>query len=310
VSGLRGGLTGARIWTQGETEMASHRYMPGDLLIWLSFVTGLLVSLPASAAPFTTQRVMIPFVQKDGGVSQLDTMVLVPEGGRRFPLAVVSHGSPRYAYERDGMSPMRFDDMGQWLVSLGFAVAIPMRRGYGKSQGAWAEGFGSCAHPDYRDAGRASAQDIEAVITYMRRQVYVDANRVVLIGHSAGGWGSLAAASENPPGLVGAVLFAPGRGSLAPDEVCGADALAATAGLFGKTTHLPTLWIYSENDHYLSPRLARDLYNGFRATTDGPAEFIEEPNCSKDGHMLLFRCPDIWHTSVAAFLQRTVATTR
>jgi len=205
---------------------------------------------------------------------------------------------------------MRYDDIGQWLVSLGFAVAIPMRRGYGTSQGAWAEGFGSCAHPDYADAGRASAEDIEAVITYMRRQAYVDANRIVLIGQSAGGWGSLAVASEIPPGLVGAVLFAPGRGSLAADEVCGADALVAAAGLFGKTTHVPTLWIYSENDHYFSPKLARDLYDGFHAATDGPAEFIEEPRCSRDGHMLLFRCPDVWHTSVAAFLQKTVATTR
>jgi dienelactone hydrolase len=222
-----------------------QRYLPGDLLIWLSLVTALLRPLPASAASFVTQGVMIPFTQKGGSVLQLDTMVLIPEGRQRFPLAVVSHGSPRHAYQGAGMSPMRFDDMGQWLVHLGFAVAIPMRRGYGNSQGAWAEGFGSCANPDYADEGRASAQDIEAVITYMRRQAYVDANRIVLIGHSAGGWGSLAVASESPPGLVGAVLFAPGEGSRAPDEVCGSNALVAAAGLFGKTTHVSTLWIYS-----------------------------------------------------------------
>lgn len=290
--------------------MTSSRNRRGDLLFWLWFVTSLLVSLPAGAAAVTTQYVMIPFAQRDGSILQLDTKILIPDGRRPFPLAVVSHGSPRYAYKRAGMSPMRFDDMGQWLVSLGFAVAIPMRRGYGRSQGAWAEGFGSCAHPDYADAGRASAQDIEAVITYMRRQAYVDATRIVLIGQSAGGWGSLAAASETPPGLVAAVLFAPGRGSLAPDQVCGGDALVAAAGLYGKTTHVPTLWIYSENDHYFSPKLARDVYNGFHAAAGGSSEFIEEPSCSNDGHMLVYRCPDVWHTSVAAFLQKIRATTR
>jgi dienelactone hydrolase len=290
--------------------MTSQRYLLGGLLIWLSFVTSLLISLPASAASFVTQRVMIPFMQRDGSVLQLDTIVLIPEGRQRFPLAVVSHGSPRHAYQRARMSPMSFDDMGQWLVHLGFAVAIPMRRGYGNSQGAWAEGSGSCANPDYADAGLASAQDIEAVITYMRRQSYVDANRIMLIGHSAGGWGSLAVASESPPGLAGAVLFAPGRGSPAPDKVCGSNALVTAAGLFGKTTHVPTLWIYSENDHYFGPKLARDVYNAFHAATDGFAEFIEEPSCSNDGHMLVYRCPDVWHTSVAAFLQKTVAITR
>jgi hypothetical protein len=84
--------------------MTLQRYLPGGLLIWLSFITGLLAWLPASAASFATQGVMIPFTQKDGSVLELDTMVLTPEGRRRFPLAVVSHGSPRYAYQRAGMS--------------------------------------------------------------------------------------------------------------------------------------------------------------------------------------------------------------
>ncbi|MGH7114733.1 MAG: alpha/beta hydrolase family protein [Stellaceae bacterium] len=286
--------------------MTSQRYLSGGLLIWLWLVTTLLPSLPANAATFATQDVMIPFAQKDGNVLQLDTMVLIPEGHRRFPLAVVSHGSPRHAYQRAYMRPTYFADMGQWLVNLGFVVAIPMRRGYGKSQGAFAEGFGSCAYPDYADAGRASAKDIEAVVTYMDHQTYVDANRIVLIGHSAGGWGSLALASEGPPGLVAAVLFAPGRGSVWPGEVCGRNALVTAAGLFGKTTHVPTLWIYSENDHYFSPKLARSIYDAFHATTHGPADFIEEPSCSDEGHMLVRRCPDVWHASVAAFLQKTV----
>jgi predicted acyl esterase len=119
------------------------------LLIGLSLVTALLCPFPANAQTFATQDVMIPFAQKDGSVLQLDTMIFIPEGQRRFPLAIVSHGSPRSAYARPGMSPSFFTYTAQWLVNLGFAVAIPMRRGYGKSQGTWAEGFGPCKDPDY-----------------------------------------------------------------------------------------------------------------------------------------------------------------
>jgi dienelactone hydrolase len=286
--------------------LKKQHFHRGGSLIWLALAANLLTSFPAIAASFTTENVMIPFAQTGGSTVQLDTMILVPEGHQRFPLAVVSHGSPRRASDRANMSPTAFADMGKWLIDQGFAVAIPMRRGYGKSQGAWVEGFGSCQDPDYAKGGRASAQDIEAVIAYMRRQSYIDPNHVVLIGHSAGGWGSLAAASESPAGLVAAVLFAPGRGSTSPDEVCGGNALATAAGEFGKTTHVPTLWLYSENDHFFGAKVANDMYGAFHANTVGLAEFIETPSCSSDGHMMVRRCPENWQATVAAFLKKAV----
>lgn len=233
-------------------------------------------------------------------------MLLVPDSPGRHPLVVISHGSPRHEADRAGMSPAYFIDMGKWLVDQGFAVAIPMRRGYGLSQGSWAEGYRSCKDPDYARAGRASAQDIEAVVSYMWSQKYIDASHIVLVGHSAGGWGSIAAASESPPGVVAVVAFAPGRGSLTPDEVCGGNALVAAAGLFGTTTSMPTLWTHSENGHFFSPKLASDIFEAFHATTHGAAEFIESPSCGNDGHMLIRRCPDAWHSIVAAFLQKAV----
>jgi dienelactone hydrolase len=273
------------------------------LTFWVPVFFGTFGSPPAVAARFTTQEMTIAFTQTDKSVLQLATLVLIPETGGRFPLAVVSHGSPRHDYDRARMAPTDLLSVGKWLIDQGYAVAIPMRRGYGLSNGQWAEGFGSCQSPDYARAGRASAQDIEAVISYMRGQSFVDASRVILIGHSAGGWGSIAAASETPPGVVAVVAFAPGRGSLAPDEVCGGgDALISAAHLFGTTTRIPTLWIYSDNDHFFSPKLARSIFDAFRATTHGTAEFVESPSCSLDGHMLLNRCPDAWHSVTAAFL--------
>jgi dipeptidyl aminopeptidase/acylaminoacyl peptidase len=138
---------------------------------------------PTMAAAFKTQYITIPFTQADGSILHLQSMVLIPDFGGRFPLAVIGHGSPRHDYDRAREAPGDFLSAGRWLLDQGYAVVIPMRRGYGQSQGVWAEGFGSCQNPDYVRAGRASAQDIEAVVKYMRDQSFIDAGRNVLIGH-------------------------------------------------------------------------------------------------------------------------------
>jgi dienelactone hydrolase len=275
-----------------------------SVFVWIVLVTSLWS--PARAADYTKQDADIPFVDADGRTSQLHTQILIPEGRARSPLAVVSHGSPRRGSARATMSPDSFSDMGQWLVDRGYAVAIPMRRGYGKSAGPWVEGPGPCQNPDYVRSGHVSAQDLDAVIRYMRQQRYVDANRIVLIGHSAGGWASLADASESPPGVVAAILFAPGLGSFATDSVCGGDALPNAAAVFGKTTHIPTLWLYAENDHFFNPDMAHKTYDAFLSTSHSPARFVEKPECGKDGHMMVRRCPDAWHSDVADFLRQVV----
>ena len=42
----------------------------------------------------------------------------------------------------------------------GWAAAIVMRRGYGGSDGGWAETFGPCDNPNYIAAGKAGAADL------------------------------------------------------------------------------------------------------------------------------------------------------
>jgi dienelactone hydrolase len=276
------------------------------LTLWMLVLIGTSGSSSVMAVAFKTQYITIPFTEADGRILQLQTMVLFPDASGRFPLAVISHGSPRHDTDRARVAPGDFLSAGRWLLNQGYAVAIPIRRGYGQSQGVWAEGFGSCQNPDYVRAGRASAQDIEAVIRYMQDQSFIDAHRIVLIGHSAGGWASIAAASDNTPGVIAVIAFAPGRGSQVPDEVCGGDALATAAGIFGTTIRVPTLWIYSDNDHFFGPKLARSIFDDFRATTHSTAEFVDGPSCGPDGHMLVRICPDAWHSVVAAFLQKVV----
>jgi hypothetical protein len=105
--------------------------------------------------------------------------------------------------------------------------------------------------------------------------------------------------------VVTAIAFAPGRGSLATGQ-CGGDALVAAAGVFGTTVQVPSLWVYSENDQFFGPKFAMSIFDAFHATTHATAEFVHGPSCGQDGHMLLQRCPDAWHSIVATFLQKSV----
>ena len=146
---------------------------------------------------------------------------------------------------------------------MGFAVIIPMRRSYGNSEGDWAEGFGSCSHPMYLKAGLEGAKDLIAAVEYMKKLPYLDAGKVVLLGLSTGGFASLAAASIGFHGLLGVINFSGVRGTPKPDFICQEHLLIDAIGKYGSTSRVPTLWYYSENDHYIPERVARKMFDAY-----------------------------------------------
>jgi dienelactone hydrolase len=222
---------------------------------------------------------------------------------------VLSHGSPRNAQERKLAGRQRLAAQSAQFVKMGFAVAVPTRRGYGNSEGRWAESYGPCSNPDYYHAGLESARDLRAAIEAVSREPWVDSSRVVLAGQSAGGFGSVAASSLPLEGLLGVVNFAGGRGSLAPDEVCGESRLVEAMSRYGSAARVPELWIYSVNDRFFPPKLARRMYEAF-VGAGGAAEFVEAPAYGIDGHGYFARAMEDWSPRVAAFMRRIGALPR
>ena len=162
----------------------------------------------------------------------------VPAGGRGpLPLAVLSHGSPREPGRRGGR--LRFEPQSRWFLARGFVVLVPMRRGYGGSDGEWAEGYGSCEGADYRVAGLESAKDIGAAARFVAGRSDVDRARILLVGHSAGGFGSIALASLRPPGVVGVVNFSGGRGSIFAGQNCAPRRLVEAMEAYGAARRSP-----------------------------------------------------------------------
>jgi pimeloyl-ACP methyl ester carboxylesterase len=196
-------------------------------LVQALFVT-IVFFAPARAEGIRLDPLQIPAVI--GGSSfALEAIVLRPDDGQPHPLALLNHGSPRDAADRPKKSPY-----GMWAQAMAFAqrgwtaVAF-MRRGYGRSQGAWAGFLGSCSNRDYARSGLVEASDIAAAAKFMSGQDYVSKGKWISVGVSAGAFATLALTSQAPRDLVAAIAFAPGRGSSAPDTVCDEKSLVAAS---------------------------------------------------------------------------------
>ncbi|MGH8431102.1 MAG: alpha/beta hydrolase family protein, partial [Solimonas sp.] len=236
--------------------------------------------------------------------------VMRPADRQTRPLAIINHGSPADSSERPGMERPRFPTLSSWFLARGYIVVLPLRRGYGETGGLWAEDYGTCQTPDYFGAGLQGAADIKATLDHMRRQPYVAADRAIVVGQSAGGWAAMAFSSLNPPGVPGMVNFAGGRGGqqTLPDGgigTCRPDALVKAAGRFGLTARVPMLWLYTQNDSFFEPALARRMVDAYR-TAGGRATLLALGPFGHDGHGLASSSAGvpIWSGPVADFLVR------
>jgi dienelactone hydrolase len=248
------------------------------------------------------EAVSIPFRESGSSALRLEALLIRPAASGRYPLVLISHGSPRNKAD----AKTKTIDWADWIADdfarRGWIAATVLRRGYGHSDGTLSEGYGSCKQPRYTAAGLASAQDLLQTISYLQSRPDVDPARVLLLGVSAGGFASVAAASLHPSGLVGVVNFAGGRGSVSSDNVCNPEDLVAAYGSYGRTVRVPSLWIYARNDHFFGPELAQRMFAAFR-TSGAPGELIIAPPYKQDGHSLIFGQP-MWRDAVYGFLKR------
>jgi dienelactone hydrolase len=264
-------------------------------------------SVARADGPFVLQPLRVPL---GGDLGTLEALFVRPSDAGRYPLALLAHGSPRSPAERPNMTPLAMLPQALEFARRGWAVVIVMRRGYGGSDGGWAETFGGCGNPDYTDAGYAGADDLKTTLEFVSHRPDVDATRMIAVGVSAGGFDTVALTADPPPGLVAAISFAGGRGSVASDQVCRPEHLIDAFAAFGKRSRIPMLWVYAENDHFFGPALAQQLKAAFTAG-GGNADFIAAPTFGSDGHTLFSPAGiALWTPYVEQFLQAQNLTMR
>jgi dienelactone hydrolase len=212
-----------------------------------------------------------------------------PPGEGPFPLAVIAHASTQNVMRRAQMPQPEYRALAAWLVAHGFAVLVPERPGHGATGGKYLEDQGGCDEADYAKSGRATADEIAAAAGLLRKQSFIRPEGMVVIGHSAGAWGALALASEDPKSIAAIIAFAPGRGGHAndfPNRVCAPHTLTAAASEFGKAARVKVTWLVAANDSYFSPAFSRQLVEAFRGA-GGKADFRVLPAHGGEGHWLV-----------------------
>jgi dienelactone hydrolase len=221
----------------------------------------------------------------------LYTRICRPSGDAPARVVVIAHGSPPSPSARPGMAPVACDrEAVRWFLDRGFVVVAAMRRGYGATGGTWAEGFGRCDAADYFASGLETTRDIAATVDYAATLPFARPQGMVLVGQSAGGWGSIAYNAMPHPRVTAFVNMAGGRGGHyenQPGMNCRPELLADAAGRFARTATTPMLWIYTENDSFFAPAIAAAMYAAY-AQNGGKAEFEQLGPFGQDGHNLFF----------------------
>ena len=255
--------------------------------------------------------VKIPQTQKQANAKAGDRPVdligtlFQPPGPGPFPVVVLSHGSPSRGADRVLLGRYRVLAQIKSLVDQGLAVLVPMRRGFGVSTHDYAESIGYCQEPRYDKTGAESVRDLRAAVDFIGTRRSLDANTIVLMGQSAGGFASIAAASAQLPGVVAVVNLSGGRGGNGLDGIpCRPDLLAKTIGEYAKTLRLPALWFYVENDKYIGPTTVKAMFEAFEQG-GGQGKLVMHPPYGNDGHLLFYVADavPIWSKVVNGFFK-------
>jgi dienelactone hydrolase len=176
-----------------------------------------------------------------------------------------------------------------------------MRRGYGGSDGRFAEGDPGCDVQRYVAWGNSAADDLRAAIDFLAKRSDVDARHIISVGVSGGGFATVALTVNPPEGLVAAMNFAGGTW-MSSSTIC-ENSLAAAFRFYGGKSRTPMLWVYSENDQVVWPETAKRFYSAF-IDAGGQARFIQAPRFGDNGHGLLGSGGiPIWTAYVDQFLR-------
>lgn len=238
------------------------------------------------------------------GNLRIQAYLYKPEGDGPFPVVIYNHGS------RDGRerASVPFEYIGETFTRMGYAVLVPERRGYGKSDGSmWRDEVGS------NPAGliprlQAETDDVLAAIDYLRNVPFADTGRMGIVGWSFGGIVTMLAVSRSSAFLV-AVDQAGGALTWDSNALVRA-ALTAAA----EKAQTPTLLMVAQNDRTTSS--VTTLAEVFRKRDVPYRLVIYEPftpaggTGAPPGHAVFSaQGVSVWERDVAQFLGQYLAAT-
>lgn len=255
-------------------------------------------------ATLVTERIPTPFTYLGEAVS-LEVVIFKPLVEGRHPAIVFHHGSTG-----NGSDPSRFGftftskPIAQYFVERGWMVAFPQRRGRGKSDGLYDEGFtldrsGYSCDANLALAGAAHAlEDLDVITDWLRNRVDADTTRLLIGGTSRGGILSIAHTAQRPDVYLAAINFVGGWIA----EGCG-DHRTINRTLFIDGAAFPSrsLWLYGANDSFYSLPYSRSNFDAF-TTAGGLGTMVELTRSpGLNGHFIINDL-DLWAPVLDDFL--------
>jgi dienelactone hydrolase len=276
--------------------------------VWLAL--GLAIVAEAAPSPLAVENSFLS-VDIDGKPFRLQAMI-VKEAARtgRLPVALITHGQSNDLAERLKVDPASYIFVAREFARRGWLAVVVARRGFGKSTGSSPYALQACRRGDYGATFKPQIDDMAAALQAVARRADADANRVVGFGTSVGGVVMLGLAARAPQGLRavvnmsgGALSFpAPGADQSAS---CWPEHLPPLFAEYAKTSRVPTLWLYAENDSFFPADYVRQLQAAYVAA-GGLSDFYLFPPLKGDGHNLysLHDGMQHWIPTLDAFLRR------
>ena len=259
-------------------------------------------------------RVTVAGLGLFGGDAGIVTHIFKPAGKPPFPVLVFSHGRAGDAASRSKLThPIPIGHVGYWL-NKGYAVVAPIRPGYGETggpdrenSGARYDTYGRCASKaDHENTTRSASEAMTLVIDWVRTQPWINPNQILLEGQSVGGITTVALCAANLPGVVGCINFSGGSGGSPSSmgKVCNPEVIDALMLGWGKTTRLPSVWLYAPNDSYWGADTPKVWHRAFAAGASASLFVGTDPLPDADGHSLLVRGGSLWKERLDTWLSK------
>ena len=265
-----------------------------------------LAALIASGEKFAESIMISTNLRENGKPIRLEVVIAKPPGDGPFPLLVVNHGSTT----GEGGDPVPFTQtwsnpaFAEMFVKKGYMVAFPQRRGRGKSEGLYEEGFNVDRNQAYtRDpklslAGADRAlTDIAAAVEVLLQRPDVARQPILMAGFSRGGILSIVYAGMHPREVAGVINFA---GGWMAEGIPNASEVNGTLFKRGGTFPHPTLWLYGNQDPFYSRDHSRANFAAFQAA-GGKGSLFDFEVPGGNGHRVM-SSPPLWTDHVDRYL--------
>lgn len=255
---------------------------------------------------------------EDRGTIRLVTYVYRPVKNDRHEVVLFSHASTgglSRAPDEPGGSNAPPASVVQYFVARGYTVVAPMRRGRGESSGTYVEECsvftGACTLDDQvrlsERALREALLDTNAVIDQLvLGKLAPRGSKLLLVGHSRGGFLSLMLAADRP-GLVSAVIdFAGGWHGITArmtdaERRARSDDHDVRLARAAPLARVPTLWLYAPRDPLYVDGVPQAMHAAW-TEAGGRGELVMLPAESLANPHLAVNEPRLWRPHVDAFL--------